>query len=139
MTSNFEDVGNFHTKFGLYSVTESGAHPTGEEHNKELMEFRVKFLHEELREFEEGLADGDIAQMGDALIDLVYVALGTAHMLGLPWEVLWADVQRANMSKERAAPDGSNSKRGSSFDVIKPEGWIPPQTDALLEQYGFNV
>lgn len=137
--SNFEDVGDFHTKFGLHSVMASGASPTGEEANEELMQFRVKFLYEELQEFEEGLADGDVAQMADALIDLVYVALGTAHFLGLPWQALWDDVQRANMAKVRAAADGSDSKRGSSFDVVKPKGWKAPQTEEVLRQYGFNL
>ena len=38
----------------------------------------------------------------DALIDLTYVAMGTAYMMGLPWQDLWDEVQRANMSKVRA-------------------------------------
>lgn len=137
--TNFEDVGAFHSKFGLHNVNDAGSGPTFAMNSYELMEFRRKFLHEELEEFETGLEEGDIAQVADALVDLVYVALGTAHLLGLPWEELWADVQRANMSKERAAGDGSNSKRGSSFDVIKPEGWVPPKTVEILAAAGHGV
>jgi predicted HAD superfamily Cof-like phosphohydrolase len=47
---------------------------------------------------------------------------------------LWDDVQRANMSKERAT-SVSQSKRGSTFDVIKPKGWVPPATAAIIERY----
>lgn len=50
------------------------------------------------------------------------------------WIELWADVQRANMSKERALK-ASDSKRGSTYDVIKPAGWIPPQTEAIIAKH----
>lgn len=146
-SSNFADVGNFHEKFGLSYVRPTGSNlaglrkpaPTGAEDNKELMQFRLDFLHEEMEEFELGLNEGDIAQMADALVDLTYVAMGTAHLLGLPWQDLWDEVQRANITKERAMSDGSNSKRGSSFDVIKPEGWKAPNIDGVLQKYGFEL
>jgi predicted HAD superfamily Cof-like phosphohydrolase len=77
--------------------------------------------------------------MADALIDLVYVAMGTAHLLGLPWEALWNEVQIANMRKVRAAADASDSKRGSAFDVVKPPGWQPPNIKRILENYGWTV
>lgn len=50
------------------------------------------------------------------------------------WVELWADVQRANMSKERAVR-ASDSKRGSTYDVIKPAGWVPPQTEAIIAKH----
>lgn len=147
--SNFDDVADFHQKFGLpyvrgFSFDDFGyeaqpAYPTKAEQNGELMQFRLKFLKEELAEFQQGLEEEDVAQMADALVDLVYVALGTAHFLGLPWQELWDDVQRANMTKERAANDGSNSKRGSSFDVVKPEGWVGPETHEILRANGFDL
>jgi len=134
--NNNQDVAIFHNKFGLDNTVYGGIGPR--EVSDELLEFRTKFLDEELAEFKEGVAEGNIAKMADALVDLVYVAHGTAHILGLPWDELWADVQRANMTKRRAAVDGSDSKRGSSFDVIKPPGWIGPRTDEILEDYGFG-
>lgn len=148
--SNFDDVGEFHLRFGLHNITatslddvidgrSSMAGPTMAEADEELMGFRIKFLREELQEFEDGYAEQDIAQMADALIDLVYVAMGTAHFLGLPWQELWNEVQAANMAKIRAAKDGSDSKRGSSFDVVKPEGWTPPNIENTLKNYGFDI
>lgn len=50
----------------------------------------------------------------------------TAVFMGIPWERCWRHVQAANMAKTRAASDGSDSKRGSSWDVIKPPGWRAP-------------
>lgn len=136
MTTNFDDVGYFHERFGLDNVTHQDSGPR--DVPMDLMEFRRKFLHEELEEFEEGLAEGDEAKMADALIDLVYVAMGTAHLRGYPWEALWAEVQRANMSKVRAQRDGSDSVRGSQYDVVKPPGWKAPNIEGVLVKHGFT-
>lgn len=132
----FIDVALFHRKFDLHEVALVGE-PGPVDITPELMEFRTGFMKEELQEFIDASATMDHAGMADALVDLVYVAVGTAHLFGYPWEALWNDVQRANMTKERAAADGSNSTRGTSFDVIKPKGWIPPDTQGILEEFGW--
>src|SRR3546814_5926129 len=75
----------------------------------------------------------NLAQQADALVDLVYVALGTAVMLGLPWDWLWNDVQRANMAKVRGM-----TKRGHAVDVTKPPGWQGPQNQRILDLAGYN-
>lgn len=93
--------------------------------------FRSEFLLEETVEFMNATMRGDVELALDSLIDLVYVALGTAHMMGITagrWDHNWRDVQRANMSKVRV-DRAEDSKRGSSFDVVKPPGWIAPTTD----------
>ena len=77
--------------------------------------------------------DAEMDEMADALIDLVYVAMGTAVMMGLPWQQLWDDVQRANMSKVRGT-----THRGHTVDVSKPPGWVGPKTMEILTKYGFN-
>lgn len=150
-TSNFSDVGDFHEKFGLHNVTHHDYGP--QDVTDELLEFRVKFMIEELMEFIEGLGADyspitdemrfdrgprDHAQMFDALLDLVYVAMGTAHLLGYPWQLGWDRVQNANMKKVRAQKDGSDSKRGSSFDVVKPPGWTPPDIEGLIRALGYS-
>lgn len=125
---NFDDVGQFHRKFGLPVAGERAVGNL----DASTFDFRMKFMEEELREFEEGWEETDLAKMADSLVDLVYVVLGTAHYMGLPWQELWDEVQRANMTKERAAKDGSNSKRGTGLDVVKPEGWTPPDIAGIL-------
>lgn len=137
-TSDFRDVGDFHQKFGLPFVPDPGeAYPN--EVSPELLEFRINFLREELQEFEEGAAAGDHAKMFDSLIDLNYISLGTAHLQGYPWEIGWMLVQQANMSKVRSKSRRKDSGRGSSFDVIKPPGWVAPDIHRLLEIHGWNV
>lgn len=133
--SNFDDVGNFHEKFGLDNVTHHGIGPR--DLPSEYLEFRRKFLQEELDEFIEGIEENDHGKMFDALIDLVYVAMGTAHLQGYPWQIGWGLVQEANMKKVRGKPDGSNSKRGTQWDVVKPDGWTPPDIGGLLEERGW--
>ena len=136
--NNFNDVGTFHQKFDLDNVTYQGVGPRHGVGN-DLLEFRRKFMQEELDEFTAAMERGDDVEMFDALLDLAYVVFGTAHLLGYPWQTGWDEVQRSNMEKERAAADGSNSKRLSAFDVVKPEGWTPPNLKGILKSFGFDV
>lgn len=124
--ARIEDVTEFHRKFGLLSH-DKPVHLT----KRKLLE-RIEFLEEELDELKRAIETQDLADQADALVDIVYVAMGTADMLGLPWDQLWADVQRANMAKERGV-----TKRGHAVDVTKPVGWIGPQTLWLLEAAGY--
>jgi len=84
---------------------------------------RASFLHEELDEFCIASGEGDMVGVADALADLVYVALGTAYKMGLPFDSIWQAVQAANMRKV-AGP----TKRGNKVDACKPEGWVGPET-----------
>lgn len=135
--TNFSDVGAFHEKFDLDNVTFRGPGPR--EYEEGLLTFRVDFMREEIKEFVNAWSEDDDAGMFDALLDLVYVVLGTAHLLGLPWEEGWDAVHLANLKKVRAKPDGSDSKRGTKWDVVKPEGWEPPDIAAVLRRHGFSV
>ena len=85
----------------------------------------------ELREFEQAVRRGDRVNMLDALVDLVYVALGTALLLNFPFYEAWKLVHSANMKKIRARSK-TVSKRGSTFDVVKPRGWKMPNISSLL-------
>lgn len=160
-TTNFDDVGTFHTKFGLPSVTSEGAFPR--KIPRDLIKFRIKFLLEELVEYASAVGAvfevDDQGRIGvgftsderdltidevtafDSLLDLVVVAMGTAHLHGYPWQSGWEAVQSANMAKVRAKPDGSNSKRASGWDIVKPEGWKPPDNTIrlLLIRQGFEL
>ena len=94
-------------------------------------DFRLKFLHEELQEFADAHGANDLPKAADALVDLAYVLHGTALMMGLPWEKLWNEVHRKNMEKVRATHE-SQSARQSTLDVVKPEGWTPPDHTVIL-------
>lgn len=133
--SNHGAVGIFHEKFGLDNTT---CHPAGpREASPELLEFRIRFLREELQEFINAAQTNDHPKMFDALLDLAYVTFGTAHVLGYPWQAGWDLVQTANIQKERAV-SAEQSVRGSTLDVIKPPGWTPPDIQGLLERFGWR-
>lgn len=124
-TTNFEDVKAFFDRFGVpYAVR-----PTLLDDNT--MDFRLARLEEEVREFIDSHMGGDLEGCADALVDLVYIALGTALCMGLPWQALWDEVQRANMEKVRAEHP-AQSKHGTTLDVVKPEGWRAPDHSAAL-------
>lgn len=126
-STNFSDVFDFHAKFGL---------PCGDRPAPladDVARFRVGFMQEELDEYKRAVEAGDLAKQCDALVDLVYVAMGTAVMQGFPWQEVWREVHAANMRKERASDAAdSRSTRGHALDVVKPNGWTPPNVAAVL-------
>ncbi len=128
--SHFNDVKDFNEKFGLihHATMRPPVHLT-----KRKLRERFECMYEELAEFQEAIDTQDLEAQADALIDLVYFAIGTAVMLNLPWQELWDDVHRANMAKERGV-----TKRGHKVDLVKPEGWVGPRTGDILRSHGYN-
>lgn len=122
------DIVEFHLKFGL---TKPERPQMLTEH---LKEFRAKFLQEELDELRKAFAEDSLPDALDALVDLVYVAIGTAYLMNLPFDSAWDAVHAANMKKVRAERAG-DSKRGSTFDVVKPPGWTAPDMQVVLDAH----
>jgi len=123
VSSNFDDVRAMHAKFGM---------PIGDEPkalDDSRYKFRRDFMWEELDEFDEAQLNWNLAGMADALVDLVWVAMGAAVEMGLPWQALWDEVGRANMRKEL----GHNG-RGTAVDLRKPDGWRPPDIEGVLRR-----
>lgn len=131
-------VEKFHRKFGV-PVGEKPRLLTGDD-----LEFRVKFMQEELDEYVIAHLDGDMVKAFDSLVDLEYVLLGTSLWHGFPHHRGFLAVHDANMKKMRAE-SAENSKassgRGHAFDVIKPPGWVPPEDflRALLVHHGAEL
>jgi len=140
MKSYFNDIRDFHEKFSLeYNGPPRQLHG-------DFGQFRSKFMAEELAEYL-GFDDAekkffcDLAVMKsewtslehqlDALVDLVYVAVGTAYMHGFDFDEAWRRVHEANMKKVRAVK-ASDSLRGSTYDVVKPPGWKPADLSDLV-------
>ena len=121
------DIEEFHEKFEIQKNAFPG--PL----DQEMQAFRIRFMMEELEEYIHATVHKDLEQQADALIDLMYVVLGTAHLHGFPIAKLWDDVHGCNMNKIRVE-SSDQSKRKSSFDVIKPDGWVGPQTKKILEE-----
>ena len=121
-----KDIKDFHNKFGIPKVDKPSFLSV------DLMQFRIKFIEEELLEFIKAYKQDNLHDAFDALIDLTYVVLGTAYMMGLPFEDGWNEVHKANMEKIRVE-NSEQSKRKHSADVIKPEGWVAPDLNKLLD------
>jgi predicted HAD superfamily Cof-like phosphohydrolase len=127
MTDILKDIDNFHKKYG-FEKNEKIDIPS----NSELINFRTAFLMEELAEYTNAITKKDAAGALDALVDIVYIALGTAWLFNLPFEKAWNEVQKANMSKIRAKD--KTGKRGTKFDVIKPKDWKAPNIEKIIDE-----
>lgn len=120
------DIVDFHHKFGLKYEGPPRLILPGD-----MPRFRLNFMQEELDEYMEALQIGNAEKAFDALIDLTYVAVGTAYMHGFPFAEGWRRVQEANMAKQRCER-AKDSTRGSTFDIIKPKGWVAPDLSDLV-------
>lgn len=115
MKKEWNDVREFHEKFG---------HPVGtvpQMIGTKRKLSRAKWMNEEVAEF---LVAEDIYEQADAMIDLMYFALGTMVEMGLEPDELFSIVQKANMDK--LWPDGKPHYNPKDNKVIKPEGWQDP-------------
>ncbi len=75
-----------------------------------------------------------LAEMLDALVDQTYIALGTAHLHGFNFREAWARVHAANM-KKKPVVKRSESTRSSPHDIVKPDGWQPPDHTDLVKNH----
>ena len=117
MPSMYDDIEEFHEHvLNLEKPTQVGII------SDEFILERTRFLNEEVEEFTITGMSGDMVGVADALADIVYVALGTAWQMGLPFQDIWNVVHSANMKKVRGV-----TKRGNKNDAAKPPGWQSPE------------
>lgn len=113
-----DDVRDLHSKYGFHDTISGMDDRT----LRALLEFRKRFLKEELTELDEARTGDDVV---DALIDLIVVAIGTLDLFRIDQDMAWRRVHAANMKKER----GMKETRKNDFgfpDLTKPTGWSPP-------------
>lgn len=120
----FELVGEFNRKMEL-PVAETPCFL-----ERDLHSFRVNFIREELDEYLNARVNRDLEGQLDALVDMVYVILGTAHFHGFNFNEAFRRVHEANMQKQRAQ-SVLESKRSSLYDCVKPAGWKPADLSDL--------
>jgi len=123
----FEMVAAFHQKFGL-EPTSQPDFPV-----RDIWVLKNAHLQEELDEIRAAAINGDLEEYFDGLIDLVYVALGAAYLSGLPFNEGFKRVHEANMKKVRALRT-EDSKRGSTYDIVKPAGFVAPTLKDLIRK-----
>ena len=91
-------------------------------------------LREEIDEYDDAVADEDYIGAVDALIDLLYFAIGGLHRMGLSADdmaICGQIVHRANLRKKK----GIVEKRGDGTvaDAVKTEVFVSPED--LMRHY----
>lgn len=97
-----------------------------------------KCLREEVSEFEDAFAMGDLIGMIDSLVDGLYFGVGGLYKLGLPPEAISEivlAVHEANMTKKKGTV--AHRATDGAVDAVKPNGWIPPEEriGQILDKY----
>jgi predicted HAD superfamily Cof-like phosphohydrolase len=94
---------------------------TPKELERERIELRAKWMKEEIAEL---LEAGDVVDQVDAVIDIIYFAIGVFVEMGIDGSKAFELVHHANMKK--LAQDGKPiyNEEGK---VIKPDGWVSPK------------
>lgn len=130
--SFFDDVNEWHRQMGL-PTAETDRIPGVIGFTE--FRYRLNFLFEELRELIEAQERRDLPGVADALVDLVWVACGTACYYGVPFNELWAEVRRANSTKRPwREGDPVKPRNYTAGEIVKPDGWRPPDIRGVLER-----
>lgn len=124
--STLEQVQEFHETYGLPVL--SSPDISDEKTNA----LRINLLAEELDELKEALAQGDLVETLDALIDLQYVLDGAFLSFGLQGlkKEAFDEVHRSNMSK--LGEDGKPIRRESDGKVLKGPHFFQPDLKKFL-------
>jgi NTP pyrophosphatase (non-canonical NTP hydrolase) len=90
------------------------------------LEFRAKFIQEELNELITAIENNEADEVVDALIDIIVIALGTLDAFDINIKKAWKRVHHANMQKKIGVKDTRPNPLGLP-DLVKPEDWQAPQ------------
>lgn len=131
MSTNWtSDIAEMHNKFGVNPVVRQ----FDKEKLRAFLEFRRKFLQEELDELQKAMTEFDAGKIDaqtaaddvvDALIDLCVVSIGTLDAFDVNAYTAWDRVHAKNMEKEVGVKASRPNPLGLP-DLIKPEGWTAP-------------
>ncbi|MCB1782919.1 MAG: nucleoside triphosphate pyrophosphohydrolase family protein [Alphaproteobacteria bacterium] len=126
--TSLEMVQEFHETYGLPVEDEQ---TLSDEKTRQL---RINLLAEELDELKEALAQGDLLETLDALIDLQYVLDGAFLSFGLQHvkQAAFDEVHRSNMSK--LGEDGKPIRRESDGKVMKGPNYFKPDLAQYVEK-----
>lgn len=101
----------------------------------ETIALRKKLLEEECEEAIDAMLQDGLAEVAKELADVIYVAIGTAVVYGIPIDKVFDAVHESNMAK---APEGV-VKRRADGKVLKPDGWKAPDIKSILNEEFFNA
>ena len=120
MNNNYqEDVEVFMRAAGQETVYAS---ERGPENFTEQAELYKNLIVEEFHETIAAFADKDIVEVADGLADMVWVIMGLASSLDIPFDKVWEEVRASNMSK---VVNGKCILREDG-KVMKPDTYFKP-------------
>lgn len=114
------------------------------------IDLRKRLIREEAIELFDAIEEGNMVEVVDGCIDLIYVTIGTLLELGVDPTPAWNEVQRSNMAKfppcESCNTAGCKTCNGRGTQlllredgkVLKPEGWTPPNLGLVLLEQGYR-
>ncbi len=96
--------------------------------SREERDSRIHIIEGELTELKESFAGEtiDLVAAADALADILYGVYGTALVIGIDIEPIFAEVHRSNMSKAGGGKDEKGKLR-------KPPTYVPPDIKPILD------
>ena len=118
------DIYDMHTKFRVRDVVKG----FDQEKLRKFLEFRLRFLQEELDEAWKAYNEGgpeNAEHVVDAMVDLCVVAIGTLDAFDVDAHLSWDRVHEKNMQKEPGVKPNRPNPLGLP-DLIKPDGWTSP-------------
>ena len=121
MNKQWQMVKEFHEKFASNTIPSAPGKLSSER-----AKLRAKWMTEELNEF---IDSKDVYEQADAMIDLIYFALGSLVEMGIEPEKIFEAVHKANM--EKLWPDGK-PRRDPDGKIIKPAGWKEPDLRGIV-------
>ena len=120
-----ENIRQMHLKFGVQDWVKKRLEEKDYYSLHEFLQFRLRFLDEELHETKEAVKYRHADDIVDGLIDLCVIAIGTLDILGVDAHKAWHRVHRANMSKEVGEKESRPNPLGLP-DMVKPDEWVEP-------------
>ncbi len=120
-------VKDFHDAFGI-----GNAHELTAVLEKRELQLRFDLMREENEEYLDAAKNGDLAEVADALGDMLYILCGTILKHGLQEKIgeVFVEIQRSNMSKLDV--NGKAIYRADG-KVLKSELYFKPDIAAILE------
>lgn len=92
----------------------------------------MDLIVEEFNETWEAFNNNDLVEVADGLADMVWVIMGMANTMGIPFDDVWKEVRASNMSK---CVDGKVIKNEAG-KVMKPDTYFKPDLKKIV--YGVH-
>jgi len=98
------------------------------------VQFRMYYnlIKEEMAELMQAYSKNDQVEQLDALLDIIVVAVGALHSMGVDAPGAWKEVMRSNFAK--IDPRTGRVVRRSDGKILKPEGWEPPRLGNFIRK-----